>query len=139
MNKQLQNKLFEKYPTIFKDKDEPADKSCMSWGIECGDGWYDIIDTMCNLIQNHIDGNNNYRQYCIERNNIVEAYKSGNKELYDELVKNHFSGKGFSEDYIQKHIESWVELPPAVVPEEVNQVKAVQVKEKFGRLNFYYD
>lgn len=47
MNKKLQNQLFEKYPTIFREKDEPENKSCMSWGIECGDGWYDIIDTLC--------------------------------------------------------------------------------------------
>ena len=139
MSPHLDESLCTKYPLIFANRHASMMETLMCWGFDCGDGWYDIIDTMCNLIQNHIDGNNNYRQYCIERNNIVEAYKSGNKELYDELVKNHFSCKDFSEDYIQKHIESWVKLPPAVVPEEVNQVNAVQVKEKFGRLNFYYD
>ena len=29
----------------------------MCWGIETGDGWYNIVDTLCSQIQWHIDKN----------------------------------------------------------------------------------
>jgi len=27
----------------------------MCWGFDCGDGWYDIIDKLCEKIQKHCD------------------------------------------------------------------------------------
>ena len=50
MDKELQNKLFEKYPSIFVEKDLPVSKSCMGRGIETGNGWYDIIDDLCGTL-----------------------------------------------------------------------------------------
>ena len=47
MKPELENKLFEKYPKLF------ADKLC--WGIECGDGWFWLIDELCDCIQKYID------------------------------------------------------------------------------------
>lgn len=47
MNKELQKKLYEKYPIVFRDNSKSVLESCMGWGIYCGDGWYDIIDSMC--------------------------------------------------------------------------------------------
>lgn len=29
--------------------------TCMCWGFEHGDGWYDLIDTLCGRIQYYID------------------------------------------------------------------------------------
>ncbi len=57
MKKELEEKLFEKYPKIFKQKGLPMNETCMCWGIETGDGWYNIIDTLCSQIQWHIDKN----------------------------------------------------------------------------------
>lgn len=47
MKPELQNKLYQKYPRIFRQKDLDMSKTCMCWGIEVGDGWYDIIDEIC--------------------------------------------------------------------------------------------
>lgn len=30
-------------------------QTCMCWGFSCGDGWFDLIDTLCDQIQRHID------------------------------------------------------------------------------------
>lgn len=54
MKKELQDKLVEKYPEIFKEIGSDPRHSCMAWGIECGDGWYDIIDTLCGFIDNEV-------------------------------------------------------------------------------------
>ncbi|MEA3296149.1 MAG: hypothetical protein U9Q27_03375 [Patescibacteria group bacterium] len=57
MNIELQNKLYKKYPKLFKQKDLPMTQTCMCWGICTGDGWYWIIDNLCNCVQSYIDNN----------------------------------------------------------------------------------
>jgi len=47
MKQELQNKLFYKFPEIFQDKNLPMSQSCMCWGIECGDGWFNLLDELC--------------------------------------------------------------------------------------------
>lgn len=84
MREELDKELCEKYPKIFANRYGDMRTTAMCWGFECGDGWYDILNQLCGLIQHHIDWENR-------------------KE------------------------------------EKVEQVIAVQVKEKFGTLRFYYD
>jgi len=55
MNPQLTNLLCERYPKIFKEHTRP--ESQMSDGFACGDGWFDLIDALCNLLQFDIDHN----------------------------------------------------------------------------------
>lgn len=42
------NTLIQKYRHLFDPEEIIHDetKSCMAWGIECGNGWYDILDEM---------------------------------------------------------------------------------------------
>lgn len=53
MDQQLQNQLFEKYPDLFSNKDKDIRSSCMAWGIEAGNGWNDIISSLCWMIKQH--------------------------------------------------------------------------------------
>jgi hypothetical protein len=46
MNKELELKLVEKYPIILRDYGGDYTKTCMHFGMECGDGWYDLIDDL---------------------------------------------------------------------------------------------
>ena len=55
MRQHLQDILFEKYPKIFIQKDLPMTRTCMCWGIQCGDGWFYLLDELCNRIQQHVD------------------------------------------------------------------------------------
>ena len=50
MKKELQEKLYSKYPSIFVQKDLPMDKTCMCWGISCGDGWIKLLDDLCAIL-----------------------------------------------------------------------------------------
>lgn len=96
MKPELDEELCSKYPLIFADRHKPMSVTAMCWGFECGDGWYDLIDTMCERIQSHIDHTNKRRDILLTKE-------------------------------------------PDQAPDEVPQVVAVQVKEKFGTLRFYYD
>ena len=53
MDNELQMKLVEKYPTVFKDYGGDMRQTCMAWGIACGNGWYDILDDLCNYLEFH--------------------------------------------------------------------------------------
>jgi len=56
MRKELQNKLYAKYPKLLSNlhEDPKLNSSPLAWdGIDVGDGWYDIIDTLCEEITRH--------------------------------------------------------------------------------------
>tara|TARA_R110000824_G_scaffold89748_4_gene219784 strand:+ start:2091 stop:2492 length:402 start_codon:yes stop_codon:yes gene_type:complete len=59
MTPELQNSLYERYPKIFRQKDMSIQETCMCWGICTGDGWYDIINMLCNAIQHRIESKSN--------------------------------------------------------------------------------
>jgi hypothetical protein len=53
MNSELQNQLYEKYPQLFVNKNKTPMQSPMCFGIECGEGWYDILSSLCWMINQH--------------------------------------------------------------------------------------
>lgn len=57
MKAEKQNKLFKAFPKLFAQKDLDKKQTCMCWGIETPDEWYDIIYNACELIQGMIDNN----------------------------------------------------------------------------------
>jgi hypothetical protein len=53
MDQELQNKLFEKYPRLFENRAKSARESCLHFGIETGNGWYELLSSLCHRITNH--------------------------------------------------------------------------------------
>lgn len=47
MKKELELKLVKKFPVIFRDYGEDMRNTCLHWGMECGDGWYNLLDKLC--------------------------------------------------------------------------------------------
>ena len=43
MDKKLQNKLYRKFPELFRQHTLPMNESAMYWGCQCGDGWFNLI------------------------------------------------------------------------------------------------
>ena len=82
MKTELDQQLVSKYPNLFT---QYGGNTWLTFGIECGDGWYSLIDTLCGAIQGEVNWVN---------------------RLWPEL---NFS------------------------------CSAVQVKEKYGCLRFYYE
>ena len=68
MREELDKQLCEKYPKIFANRHSPMTETCMCWGFECGEGWYNIIDKLCGNIQSHIDWRNSQRERLLESN-----------------------------------------------------------------------
>lgn len=108
MKQELQDALFAKYPKIFQEKDLSEMQSCMHWGLEVGDGWYDIIDTLCHSLS---------WMYTTSVGIDEEDAKALGIKSYTQPI----------EGAVQYYFT--IEKP---------QVVATQVKEKFGELRFYY-
>ncbi len=54
MNKDLQSKLFINYPQLYRSADA---RQCISlFGIECGDGWYDLLNSLSEKIYPLLSG-----------------------------------------------------------------------------------
>lgn len=51
MKPDLEEQLFKKHPKIFSQKDLPMDQTCMCWGIDTGDGWFNLIDELCSKLE----------------------------------------------------------------------------------------
>jgi hypothetical protein len=108
MNKALQDQLYVKYPKIFANKDKSMQESCMFWGIECNDGWYNILDTLCEA--------------------VTHTYTTS-IEIDEERAKQWG---------IEPTIWKDEPKPRYFLDVGAPQVVADQVKEKFGTLRFYY-
>lgn len=50
MRKELTDKLYINYKNLFSRKDLPMTQTAMCWGIETGDGWYNLIDELCSKL-----------------------------------------------------------------------------------------
>lgn len=50
MSPRLEQKLIEKYPVLFQDRNKPVTESCMAFGCEFSDGWYKLLDELCEYI-----------------------------------------------------------------------------------------
>lgn len=113
MDSELQNKLYEKYPKIFRQKDMDKTETLMCWGISCGNGWFNIIDTLCREIQDMVD----------KPHKNIELYAKFSKEAREngDVSKSRMWEGKIAEERLK------------IIP----QVEAVQVKEKYGTLRFY--
>lgn len=80
MNEKLQNDLVKTYPKIFKN---------VGFGIECNDGWYDLLDTLCYRISMHCHAENT--RYIIETDKY-EFIEEGDPE-YVQVVASQVKEK----------------------------------------------
>lgn len=89
MQDKLEKQLFEKYPKIFKQKDSSPSETCMCWGIECGDGWFWLLDCLCNHLQFDIDRNGYPQLEAVqvkEKFGTLRFYVSGANEKQQAMI-----------------------------------------------------
>jgi hypothetical protein len=126
MKDELQKKLFDKYPDIFRHKNYPPSKSLICFGCECDDGWYNILDALCRSITNHVES---------RISNAI--YRHENNKFIDIFLGWKYGWKTFRWwKYLWTLYEDYKKRKELVNP-DYYKVFAVQVKEKFGGLRFY--
>ena len=81
MSPKLQNKLYKKFPTLFSRRKLDEMESCMYFGIECDDGWYDLIYRMCEKLQEY--GDENGLKFQLEQ--VKQKFGALRVSLYNEF------------------------------------------------------
>lgn len=120
MNRHYDRYLVKKYAPMFRDRYGDMRTTAMCWGFETGDGWFNIINTLCGLI-------------CSD---WLFA-----KEQYDYLQTRVGKPKyEFGHTHEGKDIVTEEDVTKAKANMEEEEAKipvVIQVKEKFGGLRFY--
>jgi len=104
MHTEKQETLVSRYPEIFRDYNGDPQRTCMAWGIECGDGWFDLIDTICKAIQNQTEHVNRlwpHLKFGVVAAQVKEKY--GTLRFYNEFIYADELGK-HDRDRLEKYI-----------------------------------
>ena len=133
MKQELDKLLCEKYPKMMVNRNKPMQETCMCWGFDCGDGWFNILNQLMGNIQHHIDWKDKQREYARKYNEMATQAKAGNFDLFEETMKDSIDPA-----YKEKRLAEIVAGDFRQVPDAIPQVTLDQVKEKFGTLRFYY-
>lgn len=133
MKQELDTLLCERYPKMMVNRNKPMQETCMCWGFDCGDGWFNILDQLMGNIQHHIDWNEKQRAGAAKYNEMAAQAKAGNFDLFEQDMKDLPN-----DQYKEKRLGQIVAGDFRTVPASIPQVTLDQVKEKFGTLRFYY-
>ena len=131
MSPELTEKLTTMYRKIF-----PPDGGVVT--IECGDGWFDIIETLCHCIQNRVNTSRQNRARDLRLNRAIRAGWAGNKkplETYYQFGSSSYKVDPKVADRVDEMLAKKTLVKPSMA---MKQIIATQVKEKFGTLRFYY-
>jgi len=135
MKQELEQQLINNYPKLFKQTKLLPTQSCMYFGIECGSGWFNIIDRACWLIQKHIDQTRSSLYYVKRYNRALKQAINGN----DINLRFHYKKLGYKDEVIEEYVKKDLENKSFRQPfrEVTSQLEFTQIKEKFGTLRVY--
>jgi hypothetical protein len=94
MKQELDEYLCKVFPKIFAERNLPMQETAMCWGFDCGDGWFNIINQLCQNIQHHIDWKNKKEETVAqvvvsqvkEKYGTLRFYYSGGDDTIDGMV-----------------------------------------------------
>ena len=95
MKQELDKLLCERYPKMMVNRNKNMQETCMCWGFECGDGWFNILDQLMGNIQHHIDWKNRKEEVVAqvtldqvkEKFGTLRFYYSGGDDAIDGMVR----------------------------------------------------
>lgn len=130
MKSELEKKLIEKYPIFFeylKRNDEPIIP--IQFGIECGNGWYWLLDNLMGDIQSYTKSNCERIRI---KNKLIRNFNMFLSKVSNKLPHKFSKHIWKINRYINNNFkkETYNKFEP---------IKITQIKEKFGGLRFYYD
>lgn len=108
MTELLSQSLFDKYPNLFSLKDSKGEP--IGYGIECGDGWYDIIASLCFKISQHERNIESRNTYLIDQKQEPTIYSQFQftqiKEKFGGLRIYSYGGDDYTSGLVAM-AESW--------------------------------
>ena len=112
MHELLDDYLCKKYPKICVNRHNPSSDMCKFWGFEVGNGWFCLIDRLCDRIQYHID--NPPWVYNSSKGLFEEPDKLTIPQVVAQQVKEKFSSLRFyysgGDEYIRALVDEAEDL-----------------------------
>lgn len=116
MDEKLEKELYKKYPKLFRQKDLSMQETCMCWGITTGNGWYWLLDNLCDCIQGYIDNNDKPQAEAVQVKekfgglrfylNDADDYIQGMVSLAETMSYSTCESCGATTDII--HTKGWI-------------------------------
>jgi hypothetical protein len=88
MKRETELEFVKKYPKILRDHGGDPMQTCMAWGIETDNGWYELLDKCMEKLQYFCD-------LCTKNGNPIQVVANQIKEKYGTLSF-YYSGEGGS-------------------------------------------
>jgi ribosomal protein S14 len=86
MNKDLEKKMIDEFPTFFKDMYGDMTKTCMHWGCAHGDGWFKLLHDACKKIAKLDKDKTFYFLQIKEKFGGLRLYYSGGNEKIGKII-----------------------------------------------------
>lgn len=109
MSPEKTKQLYQKYPKIFAQKDWPMTHTAMCWNFECSDGWYDLLDVLCDGIQHHIDMENMSIKFKKDRGDLPSDAPNF-PQIEATQVKEKFGGLRFYTNYEDDYVRGLISM-----------------------------
>jgi len=135
MKQELDKLLCERYPKMMINRYKPMTETCMCWGFDCGNGWFNILNQLMGNIQHHINWHRKQRANALKYNRFLRRAVNGDTT---GLIRFYTYGDAPNEHTYKRVSDDLADPKFRDVPEKIRQVTLDQVKEKFGTLRFYY-
>lgn len=82
MNEDLEKQLYELGPILYQEKDLPMQQTCMCWGFECPDSWFDLLKELTIELESSINNKYKGKYECVAQQ-VKEKY--GSLRFYGEI------------------------------------------------------
>jgi hypothetical protein len=92
MTESLELQLVKEFPTFFRDYKGDLKQTCMAWGLECGDGWFNLFYNLNKDINNYLqslpekDRPDFYWSQVKEKFGTGRFYCNGGDDKIDDLI-----------------------------------------------------
>jgi hypothetical protein len=87
VNFELEELLASRWPDVFRGRDRPLTQSLMTFGCECGDGWYPLLDALCETLTEHASALGRLPPEAVqikEKYATLRFYVGGGGDEYDD-------------------------------------------------------
>ena len=112
MNSELQQKLFTDFPLLFDNRHKSPMESPMCFGVEVGDGWYDLVRSVCWMIKQHED-NKRWQKEWREKQNQDPTDEPEYFPVKFDQVKEKFGGLRIYHSGGDEYVEGLISLAEA--------------------------
>lgn len=82
MNEDLEKQLYNLGPILYQEKDLPMQQTCMCWGFECPDSWFDLLKELTIELETSINNKYKGKYECVAQQ-VKEKY--GSLRFYGEI------------------------------------------------------